>query len=157
MILYEVISISILEVDMRKVVNRRLYDTEKSREVGSWSNEYPVNDFHFCMETLHRKRTGEYFLHGEGGAMSRYAESCGQNMWRGGEAIIPLDYEAARVWAEEHLDADEYDAEFGIADEGTEHDLHAIVTEETWQALSRAATKELVTVGAIIDRLAKEL
>ena len=141
---------------MRKVIKGKLYDTDKATEVGDWSKG-DASDFSHVSETLYRKRTGEYFVHGEGGPMSRYAESCGQNQWRGGEAILPLTYDAAREWAESHLDVDEYEREFGVPDEGGEHDLHVIVSESTWQAISRAAKSEGTTVRAIIERLAGTL
>lgn len=142
---------------MKKVISGRLYNTEKARKVGEWSNTYDVSDFHWYCETLYCKRNGEYFIHGDGGPMSRYAKSIGQNEWSGGEAIIPVSLDKAKEWAESHLDADEYDAEFGIPEEGSEHDLHTIILEDTWQALDRAAKAGGITVGAVIDRLAKGL
>lgn len=142
---------------MKKVIKGKLYDTEKAREVAHWSNISNVTDFHWFCETLYRKRTGEYFVHGEGNAMSPYAESCGQSQWMGGERITPLSYEAARTWMEEHADADEYEAEFGIPDEDGEHDLHVIIGETAYQRIARAATTEGTTVRAIIERLAESL
>lgn len=140
---------------MRKVIKGKLYDTDKAVMVAECSEGYP-SDFSYVSETLYRKRTGEYFLHGEGGPMSRYAKSCGQNQWTGGEAIKPLGYDEAREWAEDHLEADEYEAEFGIPEEGAEHDLHVIISEAAWQALSRRAASDGVTVRAVVERLALE-
>lgn len=102
---------------MKKVINGKLYDTETAREVGSDSYLYP-RDFNHWVETLYVKRSGEYFLHGQGGPRSRYAVSVGQNSWEGGEKIIPLSFENARKWAEEHMDADDYAEAFGMPDEG---------------------------------------
>lgn len=86
---------------------------------------YDVRNFSYCSEVLYRKKTGELFLYGEGGPMSKYAESCGQNEWSGGEKIIPLSYEAAQKWAEEHLDGDKYEEIFGAV---TEDDSRVTVT-----------------------------
>lgn len=141
---------------MRKVIKGKLYDTDKATMVGEWHDGYP-SDFHYVCETLYRKRTGEYFIHGEGGAMSRYAESCGQSQWMGGESIMPIGYQDAKEWAETHLDADEYEAEFGIPDEDAEHDLHVIVSESAWQAISRKATTDGTSVRAVIESLAATL
>lgn len=141
---------------MRKVINGKLYDTEKAVEVGEWSRGY-TNELDFTIETLYRKRTGEYFVHGEGGAMSRYAEPCGQNRWQGGEAITPMSYDAARSWAERHLDMNEYEREFGLPDEGAEHDLHVIVSEAAWQAISRRAAQDGTTVRQVVEMLASTL
>ena len=141
---------------MRKVIKGKLYDTEKAMMVAEWSDGYP-SDFRYCCEELYRKRTGEYFVHGEGGAMSKYAESCGQNQWQGGEAIVPLTYDAAREWLEAHGTAEEYEAEFGIPDEDGEHDLHVIISEVAWQTISRAAAVRGVTVRTIIEDCAARL
>ena len=101
---------------MRKIIDGKMYNTETAAKVGEWNNGR-YGDFEFVSETLYRKRTGEYFLHGEGGAMSKYAESCGQNQWQGGASIIPIGKGYAREWAERHLSVDEYIAEFGEPDE----------------------------------------
>ena len=141
---------------MRKVIKGRLYDTETARLIVNWSDGYQ-SDLSHISETLYRKRTGEYFIHGDGGAMSPYAVSCGQNEWRGGEAIRPLTYNEASEWMELHADADLYDAEFGVPDEGIEHDLHVIVSEAAWQAISRAAARDETSVRDIIEQLVHTL
>ena len=105
---------------MKKVINGRLYDTTTAKELGSWANAGGWRDFNHCEETLYRKRTGEFFLYGKGGPATKYAVSCGQNSWSGGFMIIPMSVEAARKWAEEHLDADEYEEIFGAPDEDAE-------------------------------------
>ncbi len=97
---------------MKKIINGKRYDTETAKYITEWESGYPSDFSYFC-ETLYIKRSGEYFIHGEGNAASRYAESAGMNTWRSGERIIPLSYEDARAWGEEHMDADEYEAEFG--------------------------------------------
>lgn len=104
---------------MKKIINGKRYDTETAKEVACDSYLYP-RDFSYWSETLYRKNTGEYFLHGEGGPMSKYAESTGQNQWTGGEKIIPLSLEAAQAWAEKHLDGSEYEEIFGTVDEDDE-------------------------------------
>lgn len=141
---------------MRKVINGKLYDTDTARPVVDWSKGY-TSDFQYVSETLYRKRTGEYFIHGEGGPMSKYAESCGQNQWQGGEAIRPLTYDQAKQWMEEYGSAEAYESEFGVPDEDKEHDLHVIVSETAWQAISRAAVQDETSVRAIIERLAATL
>ncbi len=102
--------------NMKKIIDGKRYDTDTAKEMGSdsFSNR---RDFHYWMETLYRKNTGEFFLHGEGGPMSRYAVTTGQNEWSGGEKIIPLTIESAKSWAEEHLDADQYEKIFGVVTE----------------------------------------
>lgn len=101
---------------MKKIIDGRRYDTSSAKEMASDSYMTP-RDFHYWRETLYRKMSGEYFLHGVGGPASKYAVSTGQNQWSSGEKIIPLSLEAAQKWAEEHLDGDEYEEIFGIVDE----------------------------------------
>ena len=101
---------------MKKIINGKKYDTDTAKEIGYWSNGYPHSDFNYCEETLYLKKTGEYFLHGEGGALTEYA----RNTWNGstgGSCIIPLTEEGAKNWAMDHLECDEYEALFGEVEE----------------------------------------
>lgn len=104
---------------MKKIISGKLYDTSSARLIGSDSYSNP-GDFNHWSEDLYQKRTGEFFLYGEGGPMSRYSRSLGDNSWSGGEKIIPLSVDKARAWAEEHLSADEYEQAFGLPDEDAE-------------------------------------
>ena len=104
---------------MKKVVQGVLCDTTTARLVGEFQHSNR-NDFHFYREELYRTKSGKYFLHGEGHAASPYAKKVAQSEWAPGEAIKLLPPEAARQWAEEHLDGDEYIAVFGEADEDGE-------------------------------------
>lgn len=103
---------------MKKVIDGALYDTETAKLLGEDSYSSP-RDFRHWVEELYRTKSGKYFLHGKGGAMTKYAVSVGLNEWSGGEKIIPLDLEAAQAWAEEHLDGDEYIKAFGEPEERT--------------------------------------
>lgn len=107
---------------MKKIINNKLYNTETAQLIGYWANTGDTRDFAYIREELYRKRTGEFFLYGEGGPMSHYSRSIGNNEWSGTEEIIPLTWESARKWAEEHLTAEEYETEFGEVseDNGTE-------------------------------------
>ena len=102
---------------MKRIIDGKRYDTDTARIIDTdWSN-LSKTDFGYWEETLYQKRTGEYFIYGEGGPMSKYAVSHGQNEWSGGEKIIPVSYEAARSWGEEHMGADEYEEHFGAIQE----------------------------------------
>lgn len=105
---------------MKKIINGKLYDTSTAKLIGGDSYNGSHSDFDYWEETLYKKRTGEYFLHGEGGPRSRYSECLGDNSWGWGEAIIPLSFAKAREWAEEHMSADDYAGAFGMPDEGTD-------------------------------------
>ena len=101
---------------MKQIINNRRYDTETGELLGSdsYSNK---RDFYHWTEELYRKRNGEFFLYGEGGPNTKYAHSVGLNEWTGGEKIIPLTADAARKWAEEHLEADEYEKIFEVIED----------------------------------------
>lgn len=101
---------------MKKVINGKMYNTETAEKIDGWSNGYYGNDFRNCTERLYRKRTGEFFLHGWGGPMSKYAESLG-NMTSGGEKITPFTEDEAKEWMEEHSDVDTYIDVFGEPEE----------------------------------------
>lgn len=134
---------------MKKIINNKKYDTTTAREVGSDSYSNP-RDFHHWSETLYCKRTGEYFLHGEGGPASKYAERVEQNSWSGGEQIIPLSYANARKWAEEHLSADEFEAEFG---EVTEDETAETITISMPAVLLARLRREAQANGTSVSKL----
>jgi DNA-binding transcriptional regulator YiaG len=99
---------------MKRIINGKRYDTETARLVGEYCSPGSDSDFSHLEESLYQKRTGEYFIAGVGGPMTKYSVSTGQNSWSGGAKIITLTSEEAREWAEEHLTADEYEAEFPV-------------------------------------------
>lgn len=137
---------------MVKIVKGRKYDSETAREIGRYSNAGGWRDFSHYEETLYKKRTGEFFLHGAGGPMTRYAERVDQNSWSGGSDIIPLTYEDAREWAEKHLDADVYEAEFGVVEEdGSRAALNLSLPISLIDTLRREAVEKNVTLSALVE------
>lgn len=101
---------------MKKVINGKMYNTDTAVDKGKWWNGYSTTDFHYVYETLYQKKTGEFFLYGEGGSLSQYAQPCGTGQC-GGEEIIPMTESEAKEWSEEKLDADEYIEIFGEVEE----------------------------------------
>jgi hypothetical protein len=138
---------------MKKIINRRAYDTDTATEIGYWENMPDIRNFQHESETLYRKKNGEYFLHGEGGPASRYAEPAGANTWTGGARIMPLTYEEAEKWAEEHLEADEYEREFGeVSEDETESVVISVrVTPAAKAALDRMAAKTGRSKGGLVS------
>lgn len=102
---------------MKKVIKGRLYNTGTAKCLGEWWNR--VSGFGYVREWLYLTKSGAYFLHGEGGANSRYAQAAGNNSWEGGEQILPMTPDAAREWAEKNLEADEYAEIFGEPEEAS--------------------------------------
>ena len=101
---------------MKKIINGKLYNTETAKLVGSARYSYP-GDFSFWREELYQKKTGEFFLYGEGGPMTKYSRSIGSNTTAGGEEIIPLTVKEAKEWAEKYLEVEEYEQIFGEVEE----------------------------------------
>ena len=138
---------------MKKIIKGRLYDTETAKELGSdgYSNR---RDFHYWEETLYQKRTGEFFVYGEGGAASKYAESVGLNEWSSGERIMPLSYAEAREWAEEHLGGDEYIEIFGEPEEDdTKQKITLSLSSAAIAKAKQEAAKAGITLSAYIENL----
>lgn len=138
---------------MKKIIRNKLYDTDTATEIGvDCGGGQGPRDFRYWAERLYRKRTGEYFLHGEGGPLTQYARWLDGNNRSGGEKIIPMTYEAARSWAEEHLSADEYQAEFGPVDEGGDGvDVHVVLPAGIAESLRRQARETGKSLTTIIQ------
>ena len=136
---------------MKKIIANKLYDTDTAKEVGSMCQGSPM-DFNYIEENLYRKRTGEYFLYGAGGPMTRYAKTVGQNQWTGGEQIIPLSYNKAREWAEANMAADDYQAEFGpVVEESADRTTMTIsLPVSVADKIRRAAQESGLSVSAMI-------
>ena len=139
---------------MKKIINSKVYDTETAKDLGSWANGGSWKDFSHIEETLYRKKTGEFFLHGEGGPMTKYAVPQGQNSWSGGERIMPLSYAEAKAWAEEHLDGDDYERIFGAV---VEDETRSVVTyslaSSTAETIRRKAAEMGISASEYIERL----
>lgn len=132
---------------MKKVISGVLCDTDTAKMLGEYEHEHK-NSFHWYMERLYRTKSGKYFIHGEGYAASPYAKKVAQSEWAPGEAIKLLPPEAARQWAEDHLDAGEYIAAFGEPEEMSS----VLVADETKTKLVELKRR----TGKDIDRLIAE-
>lgn len=139
---------------MKRIINQKRYDTDKAVKVGEYWNGLSKSDFGHITETLYRKRTGEFFLHGQGGANTKYAKAVGTNCWQGDERLMPLEFDTARKWAEEHLDADQYEEIFGAV---TEDDSRKVVTLSLTmtaiEKLKKTTSKLGMTQSDIVDML----
>lgn len=130
---------------LAKVIGGKRYDTHTARSLLERS-DYAYGDFRYFKETLYVKRTGEYFLYGRGGAMSKYQSRKG-SQWGWGERIIPLQLQQAMAWVSKHFDADDYEEVFGKVDE----DGNILGTTES----GRKMVSYRLPV-AVIDRIRQE-
>ncbi len=88
---------------MKKIINNRKYDTETAKEIfTAGSKSLGCNDMSWWTETLYKKETGEFFIYGKGGAMSKWSSPHGNNIYGPGDGIEPLTEQEAREWVKEH-------------------------------------------------------
>lgn len=102
---------------MKKIIDAKLYNTETAAYVASYTSDYSLYDFHYYKETLYKTKKGNYFMHGEGGGLSPYAEYVEGSGSTYGERLIPLTREEAMDWAEKHMYVDDFVEEFGDVEE----------------------------------------
>lgn len=102
---------------MKRIINGKMYNTETAKYIACFDNGLHHNDFSYYYEELYRKKTGEFFLYGEGGAASPYCEYLPGNTRAYGENIIPLNLYEAKEWAENHLSVERYIEVFGEVEE----------------------------------------
>lgn len=139
---------------MKKIINGKVYDTATAKELGSWSNMADRRNFSQFEEALYRKKTGEFFLYGEGGPATKYAVAEGTNSWRGGERIMPLSFAEAKTWAEEHLDCDEYEAIFGaVAEDASRVQVCYSLSAAVVETIKRRAAEAGISASAYIENL----
>ena len=142
---------------MNKVINGKRYDTETATQMAEWDNGQ-YRSFGFIKETLYRKRTGEYFIYGEGGPQTRYAELVDNNLWSDGSAIRPVSLEKAQKWAEDHLTANEYEEIFGKIDEsGEKRTVTYSLTEAAIEKITKMAAEKGVSKSEIIEQLVSKI
>jgi len=144
---------------MKKIINNKRYDTDTAKytaDTGSLEQGIGPSDFNFWSETLYQKRTGEFFLYGEGGPLSKYSQPYENNGSQSGAKIIPLTIDQAKQWAEKAMDADEYEELFGPVEEDTgKHVMSLSVNESTYQIIKRLAAENRTTMSQVINDWAK--
>lgn len=137
---------------MRKVVNGRLYDTDTARIIYDWDNGELCGDINYVAHELYRKKTGEFFLHIEGGPATSWAEARGLNGTRRGEHIVPVSYDEARALVERNADADVYEELFGLADDESTVVITVRGVDARAKALlDREASRTGRTLGEILS------
>lgn len=142
---------------MKKIIDGKKYDTDTAHEVATYESG-SRREFKYYEETLYRKRTGEYFIYGYGHADSRYAQLIGDNFGPG-EAIIPKTYEQARKWAEDHMEVEDYESEFGEVSESDNGPVAVTVriSEAAKAKLQRESSRTGRTQGEIVEALIDSL
>jgi len=106
---------------MKKIINGKRYDTDTAKKIAFWTTGGSMSDFRYAEEDLYRKKTGEFFVHGQGHSMTRWGVSQDKTMhdskpigW--GEDLQPLTEPEARLWVERYCNS-EYEPIFGKCEE----------------------------------------
>lgn len=84
---------------MKRVIDRQLYDTESAEQIARYAHITDRGDFHYQIETLYKTDNGEFFIHGEGGPATEYAERCSDGR-TSGEEIRVMSEDDALDWCE---------------------------------------------------------
>lgn len=140
---------------MKQLIKGKLYNTETAKKVGEWDNGLADSKFdsEYYKEILYIKRTREFFLYGYGKRNSKYSENT-DGYWKGVEKIIPLSYDSAREWAEQHLTVIEYNSVFGaVVEDDTRTLLTLSMSVTSIEKAKRAASKAGMSLSAYIESL----
>jgi hypothetical protein len=96
---------------MKKIFAGRLYDTSTAQHICELPSAQDRRDFAWHDTALYRTKAGRFFLAGSGGPRSMWAESAGQNSWRGGQGLRVVDEQEARDYMEAaNCSAEEFEA-----------------------------------------------
>jgi hypothetical protein len=98
---------------MKKVIDRKIYNTETATEIHHYWNGRGTSDFGNVSEWLYRTPKGAYFLHGKGGPMTQYGVPVGNNGRGGGEDIVLMTKGEAIEWLSAHDGEEAIEEHFG--------------------------------------------
>ena len=141
---------------MKKIIKGKRYNTLTAKKLGT--NENPSKtDQDWWIETLYQKQTGEYFLHAQGGPMTKYGFRINGNSWVDGEELIPLEVSEAKEWAEKNLTNDIYKKIFGTPEDTDGKKLVTLsLSQFSINKLARMATEAQKTKSEIVDGLIRD-
>lgn len=139
---------------MNKVIRGKRYNTESAKLVGTWEANEPENSDFWEKEELYQKRSGEFFLIGQGGAQTQYARFSMGGESKPGVELRPIEPEEASDWAEEHLTADEYEALFGpVAEDGSRGRITLTLLNSTIDTVRREAQRRKLNFNEYLEKL----
>ena len=131
---------------MLKVIRGRKYNTATAHEVGYETVE---EGYGYVNRTLYRKRTGEYFLAVEYNYMVDGVDP---------DYIKPLTGEEASEWAQEHLDVDTYEKEFGeVVEDRTSVAMTLNLPRQEYEKLKGLALDAGMPVSKYLTKVIKRI
>ncbi len=104
--------------EVKKIINNKKYDTKTAKLLNTCS-DIDEDELWNITIRFYQKKNGEFFLYGDGYCDPDSYYPCRRKypwIWNG-QKILPLTEEQARMWAEKHLNVDEYEAIFGEVEE----------------------------------------
>lgn len=136
---------------MKRIINGKRYDTDTATHIAKYESDHGVGDFHYYREDLYLKKTGEFFLWGEGGGLSPYAAAYPGGGWQYGEKIVPLTLDEAKSWVEKIEDPDLYEELFEIPDEeGGNVAFSMLLPTNLYNVLDHRSLKDGITKKDIV-------
>lgn len=133
---------------MKRIINGKRYDTDTAKYIAKYESDYNMGDFHYYREDLYLKKTGEFFLWGNGGGLSPYADHYG-DMRGPGEKIVPLTLDEAKAWVEKIEDPDLYEELFEVEEEGNIA-FSLLLPENLYQKLDEKSIEDGITKKDIV-------
>lgn len=142
---------------MNKIIRGKKYSTETATYIGEHEDGLPDIESTYLKEVLYRKKTGEYFIHGVGGADTQYAQfKNGEPV--AGETIEPISFEYAKTWAERYLSGDEFEAVFGeVSEDGSTVLVSFSISAKAKQKLAQKSSETGKTQSSIVEELIETL
>ena len=148
--------------ETKKVINGKAYNPAAAQLLAVYHNEVGIDDPAYYEEALLIKRTGEYYLYGEGEEKSIYASSLpGLGRTEHGGRITPLSVAEAKAWAEKKLDKELYHRIFAGIDEEVDVELHPqvslLIPMSIYGELKKKREKTGITISAMIIKALRDV
>lgn len=102
---------------MKKVIDGKNFNTETALEICDGGHNECSTEFDRFSETLYKTKKGAYFVAGNGGPMSKYAEHSGANETTGGESMkLVTESEALKFCERYELEPEKIAEHFEITE-----------------------------------------
>ena len=88
---------------MKKIIDGKLYDSDKAEQLALSTNKYPPGNSYFEAEMLYRSPQGQLFIYGHGGPLSGYGITKGNTHYGGEELWLVTEEEAKEFCIENNL------------------------------------------------------
>ena len=126
---------------MKRIIDGKVYNTDTAEIVDKYEYGLP-GDLDYVDEALYRKRkTGEFFLAGEGGPRTIFGRYDGMGTYHGGEGIVRVTYEQAQNLVRERSKPEVYEKFFAVVDKTGRRVVSLNLTEEAAKRLRDASEK----------------